>query len=1031
MSRAPGVLTGIDGTRRLNAFAPVRSGRYETNAIAALGIPLAAATGEANRTLIWNLGFLVLGTIASFGIARFVAEKFFLRETRGILKAAHGLKAGDLTASSGLQPGKGELREMAIALDSGIWSLRAAQIERERMEAAIREREARLAAVLDNSPAVITVKDLDSRYELVNSQFEMITGIPRGRLRQKSDFDLFPEHTAKVLRANDEKVIRTGAPVYVEEQMPDLHGMRTYISNKFPLWDAAGKIVSVCSISTDITERKQAEQEILDAHEAAEMANRAKSSFLAVMSHEIRTPMNAIINMTGLALDTELTPKQQQYLSVSHSAAKNLLGIINDILDFSKIEAEKLDLEQAPFSLRTVLEEVTETFRARVVEKHVELITHVLPDVPNELIGDALRFRQVITNLVGNAFKFTNEGEVVVKVVKADKASEAPDKQVDLMILVRDTGIGISKDQQGGLFQAFSQADTSTSRKFGGTGLGLAISRRLARLMGGDLTFESEPGAGTTFFFTARFVLGEGAGLTRRSEKVTELPPVLVVEDSPTSRELIETFLESWSMPSVSVVSAEEGLELLEKRNSNDGGKDPFGLVILDWMLPGMNGLEAASRIRARAETSRLPIILISAYAGKEEEARCAEIGVNVFLPKPITQSSLFNAIAEAQGRSPVRTTRPVAKVSTEREFEGLRALLAEDNEANQMVAVELLARLGIELDIAGDGRQAVQLARKNRGRYAAILMDMQMPEMDGLEATRMLRSDRQFADLPIIAMTANAMRHDLDACIAAGMNDYVTKPIDRAVLVETLRRWLPRDRGSLTATTSADASQDKEKDKVQDRHVDTVPVLEGIDIDKVLRRLGLPFDSLRKMLIRFADGQRRTFDDLRGAVESHDPAKAARHAHAIVGSAGNLGAESLRDAARALEKAGREGQTDLEELFRVVEDRAAIVFRSIDTLRDERENGDQAASAPLATPAAPVDPAKMREVLERLRAALASLDIGDTSDALGEIKAMGTPDDLASDLTRVAQLADGYEFDEAERIVVTMIDRLARSPSI
>ena len=782
------------------------------------------------------------------------------------------------------------------------------------------------------------------------------------------------------------------------------------------------------ALDKGIVSLERASRELAAAREAAEAANRAKSSFLAVMSHEIRTPMNAIINMTSLALETDLTPRQQHYLSVVHSSSKNLLGIINDILDFSKIEAEKLELEQAPFSLRKVLDEVTETFRARVVEKHVELITYVPMDIPDGLIGDALRFRQVITNLVGNAFKFTDKGEISVKVALRNTVENREvysKEQVNLVVSVRDTGIGITEEQQGRLFQAFSQADTSTSRRYGGTGLGLAISRRLAQIMGGDLTLESKPGIGTTFFFAAHF------GLQETQEAPVPSPPgdvrrhpVLVVEDTETSRELLETFLGSWSIPCTSVATAEEGVALLKEHNQI-GGHDPFGLVLLDWMLPGMNGLEAASLIREKEETRSLPIVLISAYAGKEEEARCAEVGVNVFLQKPITASSLFNAIVEAQGMQ-VQIPRHVSDTILENEFKGTVALLAEDNEANQMVATELLSRLGIELDIASNGRKAVEMARENKGRYAAILMDMQMPEMDGLEATRALRADPEFRDLPIIAMTANAMRQDLDACLAAGMNDHVIKPIDRSVLVETLRRWLPRRAPTLSSLTTRSLEKRATRSHAGAAAEDASSLysLEGIDVEGTLRRLALPFESLRKMLIRFTEGQRETLEDLRAAVRANDAAGAAGFAHALAGSSGNLGMFSLHEAARALEKAARHGQVNLEDLFSTVDRCATVAFQSIESLKEKapavKEAGDR-------NPALPADAPRLRDRLERLRRVLANFDLSSSSEVLQELREMNVPAEVGRDIVYIEEKVDNYEYDDAAAIATRLIEKVGR----
>lgn len=781
----------------------------------------------------------------------------------------------------------------------------------------------------------------------------------------------------------------------------------------------------------DITDRKKAQEEMQRAKEAADAANNAKSGFLAMMSHEIRTPMNAIINMNKLALETQLTRKQHQYLTVVDSSARGLLGLINDILDFSKIEAGKLDLESAPFSLRGLLEEVTHSFRARVLEKHVEFIVYVALDVPDQLVGDSLRLRQVLINLVGNAFKFTDKGEVVLRIhlnpqTGSGGAADRDEGVISLNVSVRDSGIGIPKDKQGQLFNAFTQADSSTSRKYGGTGLGLAICKKLVDLMGGTLTIESEPGKGSTFAFSANFRYSP-ADARRQLAAPSGIRDLrtLVIEDNPDSQDLLRMMFESYGMACEVVESGEKGLALLEGNPAGSTSSQRFNLMILDWLLPGIDGIKTAQRVRRQFSGEQLPIIMISAFAGKEEEAQATKAGIDHFLPKPITASTLYDAILHVNGvtvgQEGQRRDVEIADV----EFHGVHLLLAEDNEANKFVAEEILTAAGFELDIASNGREAVEQFKQKP--YAAILMDVQMPEMDGLEATRRIREELQGRPLPIIAMTANAMKSEEDACRAAGMDDFVSKPVDRAALFQALRKWV----SSRSHDTTKDGLSTKATPpKPPPDSIEILPsstqvrpiVIQGIDVDGTLKRLGVSQQGYLRMLKRFAAGQPKTVEDLRAALTANDRETARRHAHSIAGAAGNLGVEGLRQRGKELEMALKEPEGDVSHMFADLKSESDQVIEHIQGLSRERQGSVESFSND--NKSSTMDDGRISEILHILKENLGAGDLEAISSALPELTT-GVPEGYKRQIEKLCSLIEGYDFEEAAEIVDQLIEQL------
>jgi PAS domain S-box-containing protein len=754
--------------------------------------------------------------------------------------------------------------------------------ERKQGEEALRRSEKRNRALIDAIPDAITRINREGVYLDANipKDFPLYEKAKEGVVAV-SVYDALPPEAANLSMECIERALSTGDMQTCEYQVP--------VGNQLRSREARIVVCGndeVISLVRDITLRKRLETEMQRAKEAAEAASRSKSEFLANMSHEIRTPMNGIICMTELALETDLTAEQRDYLKMVKSSARSLLTVINDVLDFSKIEAGKLEFERIDFSLRNALAETIRSLGVGAHEKGLELVMHISPDTPDALVGDPDRLRQVIVNIVGNALKFTEAGEIVVRAQPKWQTEE----RACLQLSVSDTGIGISSEQQKLIFHAFTQADGSTSRKYGGTGLGLAISTQLVDMMGGEIWVESALGQGSTFHFTAQFDLQEEPMPAIVSVQPVSLLNlrVLIVDDNATNRRILEEMTANWAMSPRAVEAGDIALE--EMKGAASAG-EPFHLVLLDACMPGMDGFTVAERIKATPELTGATIMMLTSNNQRNDAARCRELGVAAYLIKPVTQSNLLDTIVTALGAESIAedTRHPMAG-SPRKSRRSFYILLAEDNAVNQKLAIRLLEKKGHRVVLAENGRDA--LAALEKERFDVVLMDIQMPEMNGFEATRAIRDKERAtgSHVPIIAMTAHALKGDRERCLDAGMDDYVSKPIHADQLAKAIENLV-------LGSGAADAEP-----------VEQTSAGEMLDTAAVLARVDGDLELLQYIVELFLEELPKLMGEIRDAVARHDSEALERAAHTLKGSVGNFHANAVVGAAQHLETIAREG---------------------------------------------------------------------------------------------------------------------------
>ncbi|BBD99923.1 hybrid sensor histidine kinase/response regulator [Sphingobium amiense] len=688
----------------------------------------------------------------------------------------------------------------------------------------------------------------------------------------------------------------------------------------------------------------------------AEEASRAKSLFLANMSHEIRTPMNAILGFCHLAQRGAADPRQQDYLGKIAQAGSSLLRLINDILDYSKNEAGKLTLERHPFSLRRAIENQINLVAEAAAAKQVTIESHIAKDVPERLVGDEIRFGQVALNLLSNAVKFSERGRVTVRLSMAPDGDGAPLVQLS----VRDTGIGMSAEQQESLFSSFTQADSSTTRRFGGTGLGLAICRQIVGQMDGEIRVESAPGEGSCFTCRMRMAREEDGGAREAiaPDHVRSLR-VLAADDNPASRQIMQDMFAGWGMAVDLVASGDEAVAAVE---AADRSGRPYDLLLLDWKMPGMDGMSAIREVRAMALRHQPPrMVIVTAYGAEDLRGDLHDADVAGFLTKPIAPRTLMDTVGQLfAGGAPFRPA--IALPQVEARLRGLKLLLVEDNEINQEIAVELLADAGLLVDVAENGRIACEKMEAQGGDYAAILMDVQMPEMDGIAATRIIRRTWPAGRLPIIAMTAHAYEEEKERGREAGMDDHVAKPVDPAALVATLNRWL-KPRGEATAPDAAEGGKELEP-----LLPDSLP---PFDISAALRRVNGKAALLRRLILSFGSTYGEVARDLRVYLSTGLLPDARRLAHSLKGVAGSLELAAVQRIAADIER--MVAQEDMEQARLAIVDLEDAIAPAIAAARTL--TGDPVGAAPVSASAA--DPARVEAARDALRDMLSRRSLG------------------------------------------------------
>ncbi len=969
---------------------------YKDNLIGRVHIALASGYYTAvNRQLFQSFSLTIVIMIGALLVMTGVLLRQFLKKPMSrFVKMVDTYAAGESGAFkqgipySEFRPLVNVLDEMGEKIESQMRSLQLTQ------------------HAVDSSSVAIYWIDLDANISYANNAAVKNTGHSKEALEKMSLLDIEYNLSNKIWQERLEELKIEGSLTF-----ESVHLRKD--NSTFPVQVTATFLKFadkeyIFAFVNDISKRRHAED-----------ATQAKSDFLANMSHEIRTPMNAVIGMSHLALKTDLTPKQRDYLNKIQFSANSLLGIINDILDFSKIEAGKLDMEAVEFDLSQTLDNVANVVTVKAQEKeNLEVLFYTDSRVPNSLIGDPLRLNQILVNLGNNAVKFTERGEIVLMT----KTKSSSDDKITLQFSMRDTGLGMTEEQQAKLFQAFSQADTSTTRKYGGTGLGLTISKRLVNMMGGDIWVESEPGQGTTFSFTAEF----GLGKEKAKKRYMPAPDlrgmkVLVVDDNATSRDILREMLESFSFSVSVAASGTEGITELENADKNK----PIELVIMDWKMPGMDGIEASKLIKSHQGLSKIPaIVLVTAYGREEVMLQTEEVGLEGFLLKPINPSILFDTIMQAFGEAVPEVSRVAQRKEQEAKawenIQGARVLLVEDNEINQQVAMEILQGAGLNVTIANNGQEGVDAARANQ--YDAILMDIQMPVMDGYTATREIRKDERFKELPIIAMTAHAMSGDEDKSLEAGMNGHVAKPIDPDQLFATLQKWIKPSKRRVQVQQPEVPVERPDSDAALPTEDELPEFLPGFDLAGGLERLMGNKRLYRKLLVDFGTKYIEIANDIRAALDTKDFEQAHSLVHNLKGMAGNLEATDLQAAAVGMEKLVKGDQKEtpstnqLDQKFMELENAINQALEAVQTLGLPAE---EKIINPSTEWLAEVPVEFVKELIDRIKTAAEMGDVMKIQLIAEELKSES--DAVAPFCDNLIRLAEDFDFDGIEKIVLEL----------